>query len=165
MYKSSMSDLPLQSLKSPVNFLALGMGTGLTPKAPGTVGTVLGLLLALLFPVLTSLWVVAISSIAGVYLCGASAKKLGVHDHPGIVWDEFCGIWLTLALAPSGWYWVLAAFVLFRFFDILKPWPINYLDKNLEGGLGIMLDDLVAGLMAAAVLYMINLLQIYLMGS
>ncbi len=138
-----------QLLRNPVQLLAFGFGSGLSPKAPGTAGTVVALLI---FPLLASLSlpaylaVVVIASIVGFYLCGETARQLGVHDHPGIVWDEIAGFWLAMTAIPATWEWMLAGFALFRLFDIWKPWPIGYLDKKVHGGVGIMLDDLLAGL-------------------
>ena len=88
----------------------------------------------------------------GVQLCGSVSRKLGVHDHGGIVWDEMVGYWLSAAFVPLQWHWLLAAFLLFRFFDILKPWPIRQLDKNVSGGFGIMIDDVVAALFTVLIL-------------
>lgn len=96
--------------------------------------------------------VLAVAIVAGVWLCGRTSRDLGVHDHGGIVWDEFAGFWLTMVAAPSGWGWIIAGFLLFRLFDILKPWPISWLDRRVHGGLGIMLDDLVAGAFAWMIL-------------
>ena len=93
-----------------------------------------------------------LTSLVGIFLCGKTAKDLNVHDHGGIVWDEFVGFWITMFMAPAGLTWVVIGFVLFRFFDIIKPWPISWIDKKVSGGLGIMLDDIVAGVMAALVL-------------
>ncbi len=87
--------------------------------------------------------------VAGVWLCGESARRLGQHDHPGIVWDEFAGYFLTMLAAPPGVLWTVLGFTLFRLFDIAKPWPIRDLDHSIPGGLGIMVDDVVAGLYAA----------------
>ena len=142
-------------MATPTGLLAFGFGTGLSPKAPGTVGTLLGLLLA--FPLMgVPLWagalIVAVAFAAGIPICGRTARDLGVHDHGGIVFDEFVGIWFVLLLVPAHWAWWLAAFVAFRFFDIAKPWPIGWLDRHLTGGFGIMLDDLVATAYAAALL-------------
>ena len=99
-----------------------------------------------------SLWVylgiLVVASVIGFWLCGRTAKDLGVHDHPAIVWDEFCGFWITMTAAPAGWQWIILGFVLFRLFDIWKPWPISWLDKKVHGGIGIMIDDLVAGVLA-----------------
>ena len=135
-------------LTNPVHFLAFGLGSGLSPKAPGTVGTVAAIPFYLLMQPLSLpvyLVILLLATLVGIWLCGKSSKDLGVHDHPGIVWDEFCGFWLTMIAAPTGWLWVLIGFVLFRVFDILKPWPIRWLDKHVHGGLGIMVDDLLAG--------------------
>lgn len=136
---------------SPVHFVAFGFGSGLAPKAPGTVGTLAAIPLYWLLS-LTPWWfyidVVIFAAIIGVWVCGVSAKRLGVHDHSGIVWDEFVGFWLTMFLAPSGLIWIVLGFALFRLFDIWKPWPVNWADETLVGGFGIMLDDIIAGLYA-----------------
>ena len=135
-------------LKDPVHFLAFGLGSGLSPKAPGTAGTVAAIPFYLMMQSLSLpvyLLVLVVATLVGIWLCDRSSKDLGVHDHPGIVWDEFCGFWLTMIAAPAGWLWVFTGFVLFRIFDILKPWPIRWLDKHVHGGLGIMIDDLLAG--------------------
>ena len=141
-------DLKKTVLSDPVHFLAFGLGSGLSPKAPGTVGTVAAIPFYLLMQSLSLpvyLLVLVLATLVGIWLCDKSSKDLGVHDHPGIVWDEFCGFWLTMIAAPAGWLWVLTGFALFRLFDILKPWPIRWLDKHVHGGLGIMVDDLLAG--------------------
>ena len=135
-------------LSNPVHFLAFGLGSGLSPKAPGTVGTLAAIPFYLLMQSLTLpvyLLVLLVATLVGIWLCDKSSKELGVHDHPGIVWDEFCGFWLTMIAAPAGWLWIIIGFLLFRVFDILKPWPIRWLDKHVHGGLGIMVDDLLAG--------------------
>lgn len=136
----------------PANFFALGFGSGLAPKAPGTFGTLMAVPLYWYLlhglPLATFLAVIAVSFMIGIWLCDASARNLGVHDHPGIVWDEFVGFWITCIALPSGWIWLLWAFVLFRFFDIIKPWPIRWLDSKVPGGLGIMVDDVLAGIYA-----------------
>jgi phosphatidylglycerophosphatase A len=137
--------------RSPVHLVAFGFGAGASPVAPGTLGTLAGLPLWLLLqpldPAAYLAWV-ALGFLAGVWICGRTARELGVHDHPGIVWDEMVGLWLTLHLVPAHWGWVLAGVVLFRVFDILKPWPISFVDRRVEGGLGVMLDDVLAGAMA-----------------
>jgi len=141
-------------LRSPANFIALGAGTGLSPKAPGTVGTLLGIPLLLLMP--TSLpaylLVVLIAFALGVYVCGACAKDIGVHDHGGIVWDEVVGYLITMIMVPRTLGWIVAGFALFRLFDIIKPWPIRVIDQRVHGGLGIMADDVLAALFALVVL-------------
>lgn len=140
---------------SPVHLLAFGFGSGAAPKAPGTFGTLAAVLLYWPLSTLTTeyyLWMLILTSLVGIFLCGKTAKDLNVHDHGGIVWDEFVGFWITMFMAPAGLTWVVIGFVLFRFFDIIKPWPISWIDKKVSGGLGIMLDDIVAGVMAALVL-------------
>ena len=143
---------PRQVLTDPVLLLAFGLGSGLAPKAPGTAGTAAALVIYLLLlqqlPPLLYLLVLVIAAALGVYLCQAATDKLGVHDHGGIVWDEFVGLWLTLFAAPAGLHWALLGFVLFRVFDIVKPPPIGWLDRHIKGGLGIMVDDVVAGSLA-----------------
>lgn len=137
------------------HFFAFGFGSGLAPWAPGTFGTLAAIpiywLIAPLPLPLYLLWLVVTFAL-GVYWCHKSSLALGVHDHSGIVWDEMVGYWLTMLLAPAGWQWMLAGFVLFRLFDILKPWPINVIDRRLHGGLGIMLDDILAAGYALAVM-------------
>ncbi len=140
-------------LTDPVHLIAFGFGTGLAPVAPGTFGSLPGVLLFWLtvdFGPYVQSGVVAGLVLAGIWLCGESARRIGVHDHGGIVWDEIAGMYLTLLLAGAATLtgYVLA-FVLFRITDIVKPWPIRDLDHRIHGGLGIMLDDLVAALYAA----------------
>lgn len=147
-----MAAIPSSIWRNPVHFLAFGFGSGAFPKAPGTAGTAVALGIYLLLPELTpllQLLLIAVSFLLGIWLCGKTATDLGVHDHGGIVWDEFVGYWITMFMAPPGWYWALVGFVLFRVLDILKPWPIKWADKQVRGGLGIMLDDVLAGIMAA----------------
>lgn len=148
--------IPVAVLRDPGHFIALGFGSGLVPWAPGTAGTLVAIPLYL-FCVQLPFWfyctVLLLAFLLGIYLCGRTARTLGVHDHPGIVWDEVVGYGLTMTWAPAGWGWVLLGFIAFRLFDILKPWPIRVLDRRLGGGLGIMLDDVLAGLAAAAVLW------------
>ena len=135
-------------LRNPVHLLAFGFGSGLAPKAPGTFGTLAAVPLYLLLaqlPLPLYLLVLVLAFGIGIWICDKTARDLGVHDHGGIVWDEFVGFWLTMLVAPPGWPWVVAGFVLFRLFDIVKPFPINWLDRHIKGGLGIMLDDALAG--------------------
>ena len=142
-------------LSDPGHLLALGLGSGLSPRAPGTAGTLVAVPLAALACTLSLgayLALCAVLFLAGIWICGRTARSLGVHDHPSIVFDEVVGFLVTMAGAPCGVLWWVAGFVLFRCFDILKPWPVRVLDRRVHGGLGIMLDDLVAGLMALAVL-------------
>lgn len=142
------------NLKSPVQFLALGFGSGLAPKAPGTFGTLAAVPLFLFCSYFLNNTYLAIliliMSVIGIYLCGKTAEDVGVDDHPAIVWDEFAGLFITLYLSDITWLTLLVGFILFRFFDILKPWPISFIDKKIHGGFGIMLDDIVAGFAAFA---------------
>ena len=152
-----------QVLTDPVNFVAFGFGTGLAPVAPGTVGSLPGILLFWLtmdFGLYVQLGIAAALTLAGIWICGESARRIGVHDHGGIVWDEIAGMYATLLAAPVSIVGWLLAFVLFRVADIVKPWPIRDLDHRLGGGLGIMLDDLVAALYAAAALGLYRWLMI-----
>lgn len=141
--------------RDPVLFLAFGFGSGLLRPGPGTFGTLAAvpLFLAARWGGLeVELVAAGLVVIAGFPICGIAARRLGVHDHPGIVWDEFAGLFVTLLAAPPGWPWLIAGFLLFRVFDILKPWPIRVADRTVGGGAGIMLDDLMAGALAAACL-------------
>ncbi|MCK0165022.1 phosphatidylglycerophosphatase A [Marinobacter sp. S6332] len=152
--------LPPGFLKNPVHLLAFGFGSGAAPRAPGTWGSLAAIPLWYGFAWLPPIayWaIVALAFVLGVWLCGKTASDLKVHDHGGIVWDEFVGMWIALGLFPDQIYGVLSAFLVFRFFDVLKPWPINWLDERLPGGLGIMVDDVVAGVMALLCLLAIDI--------
>jgi phosphatidylglycerophosphatase A len=157
-----MADKPTTvkpNLKNPLHLLAFGFGSGLAPIAPGTFGTLVAIppyLLLQSLPQTFYLGVVLFGFILGVWVCGRTSADLGVHDHGGIVWDEVVGYLLTMTLAPSGWGWVVVGFLLFRLFDILKPWPIRWFDQRVPGGFGIMLDDVLAGLYAGLVLWLIE---------
>ena len=148
-------NLPRTVMTDPVNFLAFGFGTGLAPFAPGTFGSIPGLVLFWLtmdFGLYVQLGIAAGMTLVGIWICGESARRIGVHDHGGIVWDEIVGMYVTLLVAPVSVVGFVLAFVLFRIMDIVKPWPIRDLDHSIHGGLGIMLDDLVAALYAALLL-------------
>jgi len=143
--------LHFSDLRDPRHFLALGFGSGLMPKAPGTMGTVVAVPLFLLLqqlPLWSYLLMLLATFLLGIWLCDVTARNLGVHDHPGIVWDEFVGYWVTMVAAPAGWPWLLLGFCLFRVFDIAKPWPIRQVDRRVGGGFGIMFDDVLAGIYA-----------------
>jgi phosphatidylglycerophosphatase A len=151
---------PAFDLTQPVQFLALGFGSGLAPKAPGTFGTLaaipLFLLLTMLMPTpLPYAIAVIVMGFAGIYICGKAADDLGVHDHPAIVWDEFIGFFITMFMVPVSWQSILVGFILFRIFDIFKPWPISFIDRNMTGGSGIMFDDVLAGFFALAIMQLI----------
>lgn len=143
--------------RRPVQFLAFGFGSGLSPKAPGTAGTLVAIPLYLLIsewslPLYSAF--VLVTAVLGIWICDAASRQLGVHDHPGIVWDEFVGYWITMWAMPVDWMWIIAGFLVFRVYDIAKPWPVGQLDKKVSGGFGIMIDDVVAGLMACGTLHL-----------
>lgn len=147
-----------QLLANPVQMLAFGFGSGLAKKAPGTMGTLAAV--PMYYGLVNQseavyLVVMLLVIISGVWICGKASEEIGVHDHGGIVWDEIAGYILTMYWVPFSWQNMLLGFVLFRLFDILKPWPIGWLDRHVEGGFGIMVDDVLAGLMAAGCLYVI----------
>jgi phosphatidylglycerophosphatase A len=140
------------NLRNPIHLLAFGLGSGCAPKAPGTFGTLAAIPFWWLFlqdvPLIPYLCVLIAGFAFGVYLCEQTSKDLGVHDHGGIVWDEWIGLWITYIALPIGIEWIIIGFALFRFFDILKPWPIKWLDEKVHGGFGIMIDDVLAGVFA-----------------
>jgi phosphatidylglycerophosphatase A len=140
------------NLRNPIHLLAFGLGSGCAPKAPGTFGTLAAIPFWWLFlqdvPLIPYLCVLIAGFAFGVYLCEQTSKDLGVHDHGGIVWDEWIGLWITYIALPVGIEWIIIGFALFRFFDILKPWPIKWLDEKVHGGFGIMIDDVLAGIFA-----------------
>lgn len=144
-------------LSTPAGWMACGFGSGLTPKAQGTFGSLAALLPWLLLrelPLPLYVFLLLVSFSLGVRVCQLAEAALGVADHRSVVWDEFVGLWIALIpvlLAPS-WWSVVLGFALFRLFDVWKPWPIGWLDARLKGGLGVMVDDVVAGVFAAIVL-------------
>ena len=146
-------------LTNPIHLIAFGFGSGLAPKAPGTVGTLVAIPLYLIIAPLGlvgySLFLILLS-LFSIYIAGKSAQLLGIHDHGGIVIDEICGYLLTMLLAPPGWLWIILGFILFRIFDIFKPWPIRTLDQRVSGGFGIVVDDLMAGIYALLSLELIT---------
>lgn len=146
--------LARQVLRDPVHWLAFGLGSGLLPVAPGTWGSLLavGIFWALPpVPPAIMLPALALAFVAGSVICGTSARRLGVHDHGGIVLDEIVAMLLVLSVTPRTAGWTLVAFLAFRVFDIAKPWPIREADHRIPGGLGIMLDDVLAAVYAALV--------------
>ena len=150
------------TLRDPVHFVAFGFGAGLAPRAPGTFGSLVGLLAAWGLLELPLTWRVAVVLAViglGFWICGESARRLQRHDDQRIVFDEIAGVLLTsLVVAEATLLALVLVFVFFRFFDIVKPWPIRDVDHSLHGGLGIMLDDLIAALYAAACVATIRVL-------
>ena len=140
----------------PAHFIALGFGSGLAPKAPGTAGTLVaypiffGLLIS--FSVLLQLTVIFALFLAGVWCCAVTGRNLGVVDHGAIVWDEVVAMLLVLVCTPFGWMWYAIAFALFRAMDIFKPFPIRLADRKIKNGFGVMFDDLLAAIYAIAIL-------------
>ena len=155
MHKLSNRALSKIVWQDPACFLAFGFGSGLMPYVPGTWGTIAAIPIYLLLSS-CSLFIYLSATFAafilGVYVCNEASKKLGVHDFGGIVWDEIVGFLLTMVLAPPGWIWILIGFLLFRLFDIWKPYPIGLMDKHIKGGVGIMLDDMLAAVYAWVIL-------------
>lgn len=149
--------------RHPVHWLAFGLGAGLSPVAPGTVGSLLGVVIHMLLPPMAPYALGAglfVAFLAGCVICGSSARRLGVHDHPGIVLDEIVAMLMVLAVTPEGPLWTALAFGVFRLMDIRKPWPIREADHSLRGGLGIMLDDVLAAVYAALVVRGVALLPL-----
>lgn len=147
------------SLRNPIHFLALGFGSGLAPKMPGTFGTLAAVpIVYLMFQNLSFISYLAITAIVcviGFWLCGKTARDMSVHDDSSIVWDEIAGYMVTMIAVPFSWQTAVAGFVLFRIFDIFKPWPISHLDTHVHGGFGIMVDDILAGVFALACLHIL----------
>ncbi|QDP01801.1 phosphatidylglycerophosphatase A [Thalassotalea sp. PS06] len=158
-----MSTQPLPAhrlfkLSNPIHLLAVGFGSGLAPKAPGTFGTAVAVPLFLLcaqLPLSYLIGLTIIMALAGIYICDKAAKDAGVHDHGAIVWDEIVGFFICMLGISVNWMTLLVGFILFRFFDIVKPWPIRLIDRKVRGGFGIMLDDVIAGLMALLIMHLI----------
>lgn len=136
-------------LAHPAHFFACGCGSGLAPKAPGTFGTLFAwasfILFRPYFGEIQLLILFALAYLAGIWFINITGRALGDPDHGSIVWDEIVPFWLVLLIAPPGWLWQAAAFVIFRFFDITKPQPARYFDDHVKNGFGVMADDLVAG--------------------
>jgi len=145
-------------LATPAGWLACGFGSGLTPVAQGTFGSLAALLPWLLLRELALplyVLVLLVGFGVGVWACNRASRALGVADHRSIVWDEFIGQWialLPLLVWPAPWWMIAVGFALFRLFDVWKPWPISWLDRRVKGGMGVMIDDVVAGMFAALVL-------------
>lgn len=145
-------------LANPIHLLALGLGSGLLKPAPGTWGTLAAIPVYLIVVSWLSpfsvayLGICAFAFLIGIYICGRCAEDVGVHDHSAIVWDEWVGLLVSFAFIQPSLTNLLLGFLLFRFFDIVKPWPIKRLDRSVHGGFGIMVDDLIAGVFACLVL-------------
>lgn len=144
--------------RNPIHFVACGFGVGTLPWMPGTFGTIVGVVLYLMLAKLSLipyLLITFILLVAGVYLCGRVNRDFGTDDHPAAVWDEIASFPVVMIAIPCQWYFILIGFILFRIFDIWKPWPIRWVDKNIHGGIGVMLDDVIAALFSWVILYLI----------
>ena len=147
------------ALKTPAGFFAFGFGSGLSPFAPGTFGTLASIpfyLILVQFNWPMYAFLVFIAFIVGVKLCDITGNRLGVHDYGGIVWDEFVGYWITLFLISFSWQNIIIGFFVFRFFDIVKPYPIGWLDAKVSGGFGVMIDDVLAGVYSMIVMLLVD---------
>jgi phosphatidylglycerophosphatase A len=139
-----------------IHFAAFGFGAGHAPVAPGTFGTLVAVPIYLLLReggLAVHAGAVVAMFVAGIWLCGIAERDLGAQDAPGIVWDEIVGYLIAMLAVPTGWPWVVAGFVLFRLFDIVKPFPIRTFERRVGGGLGVMLDDALAGVYVLAILH------------
>jgi Phosphatidylglycerophosphatase A and related proteins len=147
-------------LTNPIHFLAVGLGSGLSPIMPGTMGSLMAIPLWLLFYGLTPMlyWVfILVTFIFGCFLCQKTSDDTHTHDSGHIVWDEFVGMWITLFFIPQiSILWVTIAFVAFRIFDMAKPWPIRWFDKRVPGGFGIMVDDVIAAIFSSLSVYLLT---------
>lgn len=147
-------------LNNPIHFLAVGLGSGMAPFMPGTFGSLAAIPLWFAFFYFSPIfyWLLMIAAfVFGCYICQKTSDDTATQDAGNIVWDEFVGMWITLFFIPYvTWYWLFIAFVLFRLFDIIKPWPISWFDQKVSGGLGIMIDDVIAAIFAAAVIVVLS---------
>jgi len=156
MTSSAETTAPAFNASDAKHWLAFGFGAGLSPVAPGTVGTLVGVVLYLMLSMLpVALYgLVAVGLFAaGLWAVGSVAEQIGADDPAAIVWDEVVGFLIAMMAAPAGIMWIIAGFALFRAFDIVKPWPIASVEGRFKGGLGIMLDDVLAGLFTWFVLH------------
>lgn len=147
--------------QDPLYFLAFGLGSGAMPFAPGTFGTLLAIPFYLLLqplPLFAYIIFVIAFIIASSWISDRVSRDIHVHDHPGMCIDEFAGFFVTMINAPHGWGWIILGFLLFRLFDIWKPWPINVIDEKVHGGFGMVLDDIVAGIFAMIIIQIVKVL-------
>lgn len=154
MSNARVPDLTLL-LSHPAHFLALGFGAGLAKKAPGTFGSMVGVAaywMISAWNIDLQLTIIAAMLLIGIYVCAKTGQALGVDDHGSIVWDEIVAMMLVLTITPFQWQWWIIAFLLFRLFDIWKPSPIRNCDARIKGGLGVMLDDILAAVYAMIML-------------
>lgn len=147
--------IPHSVWTNPIHFIACGFGTGAIPWMPGTFGTLLAIpiyLILIQYSLTIYLAVTVLLNLVGIYLCQVANRDFGTTDHPGATWDEIAAFLIVMIGVPVTWYYLLAGFILFRFFDIAKPGPIGWIDKNVHGGLGVMLDDILAAIFSLMIL-------------
>ena len=150
---------PISVWRHPLHFIAFGCGSGTSPIIPGTMGSLAAIPIYLLLIQCSLLWytLIVIAAFAlGCLLCERVSRDLRIHDHSGIVFDEWVGMWITLWMVPATWDWIAAAFILFRIFDVIKPWPIRWVDQQVTNGVGIMLDDVLAAVYANVILQVVH---------
>ena len=154
--KLKRNRLPAGYWKNPVHLVACGFGTGASPYAPGTAGTLVGIVFFVAMHGLglpLYLVLLLLLFLGGIWFCERTAKDFGVHDHSGIVWDEVVGYLVGMIAMPLHWFWIIAGFFVFRFYDVFKPFPIRRVDLKVKGGFGIMFDDVLAGIYTLATLH------------
>ncbi|MCW7549643.1 MULTISPECIES: phosphatidylglycerophosphatase A [Photorhabdus] len=151
-------------MSNPWHLLATGFGSGLSPVVPGTMGSAAAIpfwLLLIQLPEWICWLVIIIGFFCGIVICQRTSDDMKVHDHGSIVWDEFIGMWITLMAIPVvNWQWVLTGFIVFRILDMWKPWPIRWFDRYVHGGLGIMLDDIIAGVFSFVIVWLLAFYQV-----
>ncbi|MCD6040167.1 MAG: p [Gammaproteobacteria bacterium] len=159
MRNYSPQPLPSSMWKKSSHFIAFGFGSGAAPFAPGTFGTLMGIPFYLAMQSLSHvlyLILLVLIILASMWLCDKVSKEIGIHDHSGMCLDEIVGYLVTMYAAPHGILWIWLGFLLFRLFDIWKPWPINYIDEKVSGGVGIILDDVLAGVYSMIILRILS---------
>lgn len=147
--------IPQKVWQDPLYFIAFGLGSGTIPFAPGTFGTLMAIPFYLLLePLPLKIYVsfVVIFIVISSLICAKVSRAIKVHDHPGMCIDEFAGFFVTMINAPHGIGWIVLGFLLFRLFDIWKPWPISFIDEHMHGGFGMVLDDVLAGIYALVII-------------
>jgi len=159
--KKTIPPIPQIVWENPLYFVAFGLGSGTIPVAPGTFGTLMAIPFYLLLaplPLIYYLIIVFLFIIISSWISERVSRDIAIHDHPGMCIDEFAGFFVTMIHAPHGLPWILLGFILFRLFDILKPWPISWIDEKVHGGFGMVLDDIVAGLVSCAIIQFVSFL-------
>jgi phosphatidylglycerophosphatase A len=156
--KMNIPPIPKSIWQNPLHFIAFGFGTGAIPIAPGTFGTLLAIPFYLFLQLLNPtqyIAMVGLLTVISIFICDRVSKDIQVHDHPGMNLDEFIGFFITMIYVPSSWYTILLGFLLFRLFDIWKPFPIRWVDRKVSGGFGVIFDDVLAGIFACVVLHLL----------